>query len=68
MFSGDSLCLAFYVLLFLRFLFCLMYLDFFSIYFTNCIISNIINQVSNVNILEFTYFIPVIKFIAVNNS
>ena len=58
----------FVYILFLHFLFCLIYLDFFRIYFTNCIISNIINQVSNVNILKFTYVIPVVKFVAVNNS
>ena len=38
-----------------------MYLTFSSRYFTNCIISNIINQVFNASILEFTYFILVIN-------
>ena len=59
---------AFYILLFLHFLFRLMYLNLFSIYFTNCIISNIIKQVFNINILKLTYFILVIKFAADNNS
>ena len=59
---------TFYTLLFLLFLFRLMHLKVFSIYFTNCIIFNIINQVFNVSILKFTNFIFVTKFIAVNNS
>ena len=58
----------FYILLFLHFLFYLMYLNLFSRYFTNCIISNIINQVFNANVHELTYFTLVIKFVALNNS
>ena len=58
----------FYILLFLRFLARLMYLNFFSRYCTNCIIFDIIKQVFNFSIPKFTYFMPLIKFVAVNNS
>ena len=46
----------------------LVCLNLFSMYFTNSIISKIINQAFNVNILKFAYFIFVIKFTAVNNN
>ena len=45
-----------------------MHLNLFSIYFTNCNIFNIINQVFNFNVLKFTYSIFMNKFVAVNNS